>query len=64
MVALGTGMLVRLVTVLGSLAGALRAGGGAYRPWLAGLVAGYVPLQVFEVVWFHRRSRRADALAR
>lgn len=57
MVALGASMLVRFVTVLGSLAWALAAGGGALRPWFTGFVAGYVPVQVFELVWFARRGK-------
>ncbi len=63
-VAMGTGILVRFVTVLGSLAFVLNRGGGLQRPWLAGLVAGYVPLQLFELAWFVRRGRRWTAVAR
>ena len=54
-------MIVRLAAVLGTLAWALHAGGGAIRSWLAGLVAGYVPLQLFELVWFHRRGKQLAA---
>lgn len=63
-VAMGTGMLVRLLAVTGTLAAALKAGNGAYRPWLAGFVAGYAPLQLFEFIWFYRRSRRAVVVGR
>jgi len=59
--ALGAGILVRFVTVLGSLAWVLAEGAGAQRIWLAGVLAGYVPLQLFEVAWFVRRSRRLAA---
>jgi len=53
-VALGSAMILRSIVALGLLVGALRAGGGAYVPCLAGLIAGFVPQQVFEIVWFGR----------
>lgn len=59
--ALGAGILTRFVVVLGSLGAALVAGGGAYRPWLLGVVLGYVPMEIFEIVWFHRRARELSA---
>ena len=58
MAALGAGMLARLFV---SAAGALVAGQqGIEVVWayLAGLVTGYLPLQVFELTWFYRRSGR------
>ena len=69
LVALGTCMLARLFA---SVAGALAAAAsGTHAVWafLAGLCAGYVPLQVFEVGWFIRKSRnrsrdlRAETIA-
>ena len=53
-VAMGTAMILRSIAALALLVGALWAGGGAYVPCLAGLVAGFVPQQVFEIVWFGR----------
>lgn len=58
-VAMGTAMILRSIVALALLVGALRAGGGAYVPCLAGLLAGFVPQQVFEIVWFGR-VRPAD----
>jgi hypothetical protein len=57
LVALGTCMLARLFA---SVAGALTAassGMDAVWPYIAGLGAGYVPLQLFEVGWFLRVAR-------
>lgn len=57
LLALGTGMLARL---FGAAAGALWAaqhGVEAVWAYLAGLSAGYLPLQAFESVWFLRRTR-------
>jgi len=57
LVALGTCMLARL---FGSVGGALVAatrGTDAVWPYLAGLCAGYIPLQSFEIGWFLRRSK-------
>ena len=57
LVALGTCMLARLfASVAGALAAA-SSGNHAVWAFLAGLCAGYVPLQVFEVGWFIRKSR-------
>lgn len=61
LVALGTGILARFVVVLASLAWALRAGDGAYRPWLLGVALGYVPMELFEIVWFHRQGKHLAA---
>ncbi len=58
-VAMGTAIILRSIAALALLIGSLRTGGGAYVPCLAGLVAGFVPQQVFEIVWFGR-VRRAD----
>ena len=57
LVAMGTCMLARL---FGAAAGALAAGMHGTRavlPYLAGLGAGYVPLQLFEIGWFMRRAK-------
>jgi hypothetical protein len=51
-------MLARLMA---SGLGAVAATTGGYEaawPYLAGIVAGFVPLQVFEVIWFFRKGRR------
>ena len=66
LVALGTCMLARLfASVGGALIAAVR-GTDAVWPYLVGLGAGYVPLQLFEVGWFLRlskiRSRQASEL--
>ena len=58
-VAMGTSMLARLFAAGTSLAGALLSGDGSYRACLVGLAAGYVPLQVFEILWFYRLPGRA-----
>ena len=52
--AMGSAMILRSIAALGLLVGALRAGGGATAACLAGLIAGFVPQQVFEVLWFGR----------
>lgn len=56
-VALLSGMLARLVMALGGFGFALvGVGRGAAWAWIVGLAAGYVPLQLFETVWFIRRA--------
>ena len=55
-VALGTCILARLAAGAAGAAGAATFGMGAVWPYLAGLGAGYVPLQLFEVGWFLRPS--------
>ena len=58
-VALGASTLARLgAAALGGW-GASVAGDGAVAPYLAGLAAGYVPLQVLEVGWILGRTRAA-----
>ena len=59
--ALGTGMLARLSAAVVGAIGAARSGEGAAWAYLAGVIAGFVPLQVFEIVWFHREARRLQA---
>ena len=56
--ALGAGMLARLFAAAIGAFGAARTGDGAPWAYLAGVIAGLVPLQVFEVVWFYREARR------
>lgn len=59
----GTGFLAAMI--LGTLAKLLLAAGGALAAaragatvaYLVGLGAGYLPLQAFEVIWFHRATR-------
>jgi hypothetical protein len=61
LLALATGFMTRLV--LAGLAAfyAGRAGDGAGTALLSGLVAGFVPLMVFEMIWF-ARARGAEGL--
>lgn len=55
-VALGTCMLARLIVSAAGAFAAVSAGGPAVRAYVTGLGVGYVPLQVFETVWFMRRA--------
>jgi hypothetical protein len=57
LVALGTCMLARLFASVGGALGAAVRGTDAVWPYLVGLCAGYVPLQLFEVGWFLRLSK-------
>jgi hypothetical protein len=58
-VALGATTLARLgLAALGAW-GAVAAGDGAVAPYLVGLAAGYVPLQLLEVGWILGRTRTA-----
>lgn len=54
--ALGLGFMVRIVLVGASAFLAARAGGEAGWHLLGGLAAGFVPLFVFESVWFTRSA--------
>jgi hypothetical protein len=57
LVALVAGMFARAVAALAGSAVALVAGGQAAAwAFISGLAAGWVPLQVFETVWFMRRA--------
>ncbi len=58
-VALGASTLARLGAAALGAWGAAVAGDGAVVPYLAGLAAGYVPLQVLEVGWILGRTRTA-----
>lgn len=57
LVALGTCMLARLFGSVGGALAAAARGTEAVWPYLAGLCAGYVPLQLFEIGWFLRLSK-------
>jgi hypothetical protein len=59
LVALGTCMLARLFASAAGAFGAAMQGMEAVWPYLIGLVAGYIPLQLFEIWWFVRSARRA-----
>jgi hypothetical protein len=59
LVALGTCMLARLFASAAGALGAAVQGMEAVWAYLIGLVAGYIPLQLFEIWWFARSSRRA-----
>lgn len=58
LVALGTCMLARLFASVGGAVGAAISGKHAVWAYLAGLCAGYIPLQSFEVFWFIRKARQ------
>lgn len=60
LVAVGICMLSRLVLGAAGVAAAAGAGTAAVWALLAGLAVTYVPLQVFEMIWF-LRSIRAKA---
>jgi hypothetical protein len=53
-VALQAGMLARLVLAAVVAMGAAQAGGTAMSASMAGLAGGFVPVMVFEMVWFAR----------
>jgi hypothetical protein len=59
LVALGTCMLARLFASAAGAFGAAAQGMEAVWAYIVGLVAGYLPLQFFEIWWFVRGSRRA-----
>ena len=59
-VAIGTCMLARLFASALGAWGAARHGMPAVWPYLTGLTAGYVPLQLFELGWFVRRAREGS----
>jgi hypothetical protein len=54
LVALATGFVTRLILAALSAFFAARTGNGAGTALLAGLAAGFVPLMIFEMVWFVR----------
>lgn len=60
MTALGTGMLARLFVSAAGAFVASRQGIEAVWAYLPGLVSGYLPLQVFEMAWFYRKTRRSS----
>ena len=60
--AMGTGMLARLFLSAGGALWAAQYGFEYVWAFLAGLVAGYLPLQAFEVTWFFREARRHDGI--
>jgi hypothetical protein len=55
--ALGTGVTLRVVLLSIVVAVAARQGSAELTQTLAGLAFGFVPLTVFELVWFARRTR-------
>ena len=58
LVALVGGMVLRLTVVATAVSLAALTGGAALRAHLEGLVLGFFPLQVHEVVFFRREARR------
>jgi len=58
LVALGTCMLARLFASAAGAFGAALQGMEAVWAYIAGLSAGYLPLQLFEIWWFVRSARR------
>jgi len=57
--ALGTGLLTRLVLAALAAFGASRSGGTATTGLLAGLAAGFAPVTVLEMIWFSRARVRS-----
>ena len=57
LVALGAGVAARFVAVAGGCVAAALAGKSAITAYAIGLIAGFVPVQTFEAVWFFRRTR-------
>jgi len=57
LVALGAGVAARFLAVAGGCVAAALAGKSAITAYAVGLVAGFVPVQAFEAVWFLRRTR-------
>jgi hypothetical protein len=58
LVAIVAGILSRLAATLGGALAAARAGRGALSAFLVGLGAGFVPLEVYEAIFFYRAGRR------
>jgi hypothetical protein len=58
---LQAGVLTRFVLAALAAMGAARAGGSAMPASMAGLVAGFLPVMVFEMVWF-ARARAAGSV--
>lgn len=55
--ALGTGVTLRILLLTIVVVAAARQGRGELTQTLAGLAFGFVPLMVFELVWLARRTR-------
>ena len=55
-------MLARLALAAGGAFASAMAGAGAVRACLVGMMVGFLPLQIFEVVWFYRRTARMQAV--
>jgi len=55
--AMGICMLARLVVAAAGAFGARAVGAAPAYAYLAGLAAGYLPVQALEMVWFLRRDR-------
>jgi hypothetical protein len=55
--ALGTGVTLRILSLSIVVAFAARQGGAELTQTLAGLAFGFIPLMVFELVWLARRTR-------
>jgi hypothetical protein len=56
--AIAAGMLARLFLGAGGAWWAARQGKEMVWAYLVGLLAGYLPLQLFELAWFFRKARR------
>ena len=61
---LGVGMACRLIAAAAGAAGAVFAGEHAAWAYVAGLAAGFVPLQVYEMTWFMLAGRGDSERAR
>lgn len=60
LIALQVCILSRLALSAGGAWAATVGGGVAVRAFLIGLVVGFLPLQVFEIAWFYRRTHALD----
>ena len=54
---LGLGLLTRAVLLIVIVVGAASQGSGTLKGALAGLAVGFVPVTVFEMIWFARRAQ-------
>jgi hypothetical protein len=59
--ALVGGMLARMVLTVAGMGAAMTVGKPAMWALAAGAVAGFLPVMVFELIWFYRASRKAAA---
>ena len=61
--ALVGGMLARMVLTVAGMGAAMTAGKPTMWAFAAGAVTGFLPVMVFELIWFYRASRKDAARA-